>query len=381
MLEVSLQACKDYDQDNVTAAIARGILDIGGLDKLVPAGSRVLIKTNLLKKNKPEDQVTTHPAVLIGVIKTLQEHGINDIIVADSPGGPFSVTYLKSIYKDAGINFVAEQTGVELNFDTGQFETFNDQGVILKQMTLCNYLNDRDIIIDCAKLKTHGMTGYTGAIKNLFGCIPGTTKVEYHYRMPKLVDFSNMLLDLALYINPTISIIDAIWGMEGDGPSAGEPRHVGALVISDGPVGADIIGGLLMNKQPEQICMLQRAMERGLITGDVEKDVRLTGDELAPLIVYDYKPAHVADLDLLSNRVPKWMIGWLEKYITPRPEVKKRECIGCGICAESCPPDAIDMVDRLPIIDRELCIKCFCCSELCPQKAMKIKRPIFSRFL
>ena len=380
MYQVSLRACDTYEQDKVTQVIAKAMDDLGGVNRFAPPGSKVLIKTNLLKKNKPEDQVTTHPSVLIGVIRALQQNGVSDILVADSPGGPFSVSYLKMIYKDAGIDFVAEQTGVSLNYDTGQYDVYNEQGVILKQMQLCHYLLNRDVVIDCAKLKTHGMTGYTGAIKNMFGCIPGTTKVEYHYRMPELKDFSNMLLDLALYLNPALSVIDAIWGMEGDGPSAGEPRKVGALVLSDSPVGADILGSILMGLHPLEVCMLQRAKERGLIAGELEKDVELFGDPLEPLIVSDYKPARVAHLSLLSNRAPQWAIGWLERYLTPRPLVNKKTCIGCGVCAQACPPRAITMAKHLPEINRDTCIKCFCCSELCPYKAMKIKRPWISKY-
>lgn len=375
MHRACLAACKTYDQEQVDRAMEKALEDLGGVSCFVPPGSRVLLKTNLLKKNKPNDQVTTHPHVLIGLIRALQKNGVTDIVIADSPGGPFSVPYLKSIYKEAGMNEVAEQTGAVLNLDTGQYEAYNEQGVILKQMQLCHYLMDREVVIDCAKLKTHSMTGYTGAVKNMFGCIPGTTKVEYHYRMPRLEDFSNMLLDLALYLRPTLSVIDAIWGMQGDGPSAGEPRAVGALILSDSPLGADVVGAALMGLAPKQVCTLQRAIERGLLSGSLEQDVALAGDPIEPLIVHDYVQAQVTSLSLFSNRLPKWLVGGLEKSFTPRPVVQAKACIGCGVCACACPPKAIVMEHRLPSIDRSTCIKCFCCSELCPQKAMKVKRP------
>lgn len=380
-MQVSIRRCPDYGRQEVEAAFQQCMADLGGMERFVRPGQKVLVKVNLLKKNVPDEHTTTHPAVVRAVVRSLQAAGVTNIVLADSPGGPFTVGRLKSIYQASGMSQVAEETGAKLNWDTGKEEVYYPDGVILKQVTLCTFVRWADVVIDCAKLKTHGMTGYTGAVKNLFGCIPGTTKVEYHYRMPKLKDFSQMLLDLSLLVSPTLSVIDAIWGMEGDGPSAGHPRKIGALIAADHPTGADMAGITLIGQRPADICTIARAAERGLITGELNQDVTLRGDDLEPLVVHDFQPAHVADLALLSHRLPKVLAGFLERHYTPYPHVLPHQCVGCGVCRDSCPPGAITMVGGLPVIDLKRCIKCFCCHELCPKKAMEIKRPWLSKYL
>lgn len=101
-------------------------------------------------------------------------------------------------------------------------------------------------------------------MKNLFGTIPGTVKVEYHYRMPELERFSAMLVDVCQYVNPAFTIMDAVWGMEGDGPSAGDPRHIGAILASRSPYALDFAAAGLILSDPTAICTIRRAMERGI---------------------------------------------------------------------------------------------------------------------
>lgn len=369
MDKVSVRVCDNYE--DAFEAVEKCIDDI---NFEIPKHSKVLIKTNLLKMNNPKEMVTTHPKVVEGVVRYLQSKGIKDIVIADSPGGPFNVALLKGVYHACGMDEVSKNTGAVLNYDTGSTNVFNDDGVILKQFTICDFVKNADVIIDCAKLKTHQMTGYTGCVKNLFGCIPGTTKVDYHYRMPQLKDFSDMLLDLALYVKPQLCIIDAVYGMEGEGPSAGHARKVGAIIASKSATHADMVGITLMGMKPMDICTIQRAQERGIISGELAKDVELIGDSVEPLIVHDFEPAPTKDVKLFSGRVPKFLQIPLERVFTARPEIMESKCVKCGICSDSCPPKAIDMSGGYPKIDRRMCIKCYCCHELCPKKAIRVKR-------
>lgn len=370
MEKVSIRKCGEYD--DAAEAVNLCFQDIG--DVGISSDSKVLIKTNLLKVNRPKEMVTTHPEILRGVIEYLHNMGVYNITIGDSPGGPFNSAVLKAVYTAAGISQLARETGVKLNYNTASHKVFNEDGVILKQFDLCDYVTEADVVIDCAKLKTHQMTGYTGAVKNLFGCIPGTTKVEYHYRMPELKDFSNMLLDLALYIKPCISVIDAVYGLEGQGPSAGEPRKVGAVIASKSPTHADMVGIALMGVEPLDICTIARAKERGLILGRLEEDAEIVGDDIDELIVHDFKQAVRGSIKLFNGRVPKIIEKPLERLFSAKPVVKKNICIGCGVCRDSCPPQAIVMEKGKPVIDRDKCIKCYCCHELCPKKAITVKR-------
>ena len=128
--KVSIRKCDDYD--DAFAAVSKCFEDLGGID--IPKDSRVVIKTNLLKMNRPNEMVTTHPKVIEAVIRCLQEAGINDIVIADSPGGPFNSAILKGVYTMSGMDKVAKDTGVRLNYNTESTEVFNEKGVILKQL-------------------------------------------------------------------------------------------------------------------------------------------------------------------------------------------------------------------------------------------------------
>jgi uncharacterized protein (DUF362 family) len=108
---------------------------------------------------------------------------------------------------------------------------------VLKSFTYTAWLDACDAIIDFCKLKSHGMMGMSAAAKNLFGVIPGTMKPEYHFRFPDMRDFARMLVDINDYFaeKVKITLVDAVEGMEGNGPTKGTPRHIGVLLASASP--------------------------------------------------------------------------------------------------------------------------------------------------
>lgn len=384
MNEVSVRKCDDYNEELVYNSLCKVIEDLGGIDAIIPKkDSKVLIKSNLLKRNKPQDMVTTHPFIIMGLIKILKENGINNITIADSPGGPFTKNALKGIYATTGMEYVASTMGVKLNYDTDYIDVVNENARTHKNFSLCKFIADSDVIIDCAKLKTHCMTTYSGAVKNLYGCVPGTTKVSYHYLYPNIEDFSSMLLDIAMYVKPQLAIIDAIYGMEGDGPSGGEPRKIGTIIGSTDINRCDLVATHLINLSPFKVCTLCRAIENGYITGDIEKDVVLKGDDICDLIVDNYKMPRTTGVKLFSAKstIPKPLQEFLGKLYTPYPQIVEEMCIGCEICKNSCPADAITMKNKIAKINKKTCIKCFCCHEFCPKKAIDIKKPFLAKLL
>ncbi len=378
MSKVVLLKCAEYNYDLIKTKLDQSLALLGGMEKYVRPGMRVLIKPNLIKREKPESQVTTHPLVVAAIAAAVKEAGAAALI-AESSGGVYNKSTLKALYETTGMRLAAEISGAELNYDCGVEEVFFAEGRQLNSFRVIRPLRECDAVISAAKLKTHEMMAFTGAAKNLFGVIPGITKAEYHYRIPGQDDFANMLADIAHYVQPALSVIDAVWGMEGDGPCSGQPRKIGALIVSDNPFAADIAAVSIIGIAPSDVPMLRCAIQRKLTPAGLN-EMECMGEPAAGFFIKDYKiPANLGKT-LLQHRLPECILKPLERSFVLRPEVIKKKCVGCGICAKLCPPRAIEM-KALPVFDYKSCINCYCCHELCPQKAIRINRPWIFKIL
>jgi len=377
MIKVSLRFCENYEIDNVTECLRKSIADLGGFVPYINPGERVLLKVNLLMKKKPEEASTTHPAFVQALVVLLQEYGAK-VIIADSPGGPFTKSMLKGIYKATGMEAVAEATGAELNRNTESVEREVPNALLLRKMTVTDYLNDVDKVISVSKLKTHGMMTFTGAVKNLFGIIPGLKKAEYHMNLPKHDDFADALIDVCLCANPVLSFMDGIIGMEGAGPSAGEPRAVNCILAGTSPYHLDKVAVSIINLPQGDVPTIRRSVARGLCVEGIS-DVELVGGRVEDFLVKDFDVPKTKEI--MSLKMPKWLKRFFSKILQPRPVFDKKTCNGCADCKKLCPAKIIEMQDNRPVIDLDACIRCFCCQELCPRKAITIYRPFLLRRL
>ncbi|EIW17461.1 MULTISPECIES: DUF362 domain-containing protein [Pelosinus] len=376
---VSIAQAKSYKQEEVEKAVYDCLDGIPGIKGRLKNGARVLVKVNLLKKNAPEDAVTTHPAVVEAIVRYLQGLGCS-VIIGDSPGGPYNVKRLISIYKATGMTQVSENTGCELNYDTSAVAILNEKAQKLKQMQIIKIAEEVDFIVSAAKFKTHGMMLYTGGVKNLFGVIPGLTKAEYHFKMNNAENFAHHLVDICEYIKPVFTIIDAIEGMEGDGPSAGEKRQVGLLLASENPYALDTVGAHIMGMRPLQVPTVKVAKERGLFSGEL-KELSVRGLQLEDIHIPPFKLPGSLGKSLVSGKVPQFVEEFLINALRAQPVFNYNRCISCGECARGCPAKIIDMSSGKPILDLNKCISCFCCHELCPKKAVTIKKHWLHRLL
>ena len=379
-VDVSIVSCKSYDAEECRLALEQALAPFGGLD-WVKDGMRVVIKVNLVSAMKPEQAATTHPALLCELTKMLRARGAS-VLLGDSPGGLYTAAHVNHVYDLSGMH-ACEAVGAELNQDFSQADASFPDAVCAKKFTYTAYLDQADAIIDFCKLKTHGMMGLTNAVKNYFGVIPGTMKPEYHYKYPQISDFSNMLIDLSTYFKPRICICDAVVGMEGNGPTQGSPRAIGAVLAAESPSKLDLLAAKLIGLTADDVPTLQAARVRGLIPQTAEELI-IAGEPEA-FCIPDFKtmPAqssvffHKAGTGFIGKIVDSVMFHAL----TPCPKVQKNDCIGCGKCAKICPAKAIRMENKLPVIDRKACIHCFCCQEFCPKGAMGVSRPVFARLL
>lgn len=368
---VALAKVGEYDVGLIESTI-RGQLKELGLSGMFD-GKRVVIKPNLVMKKSPDAAATTHPVVLEAMIRVLKDSAA-DILIAESPPGLYTESALKGFYSACQITQVAEKYGVRLNTDTSSREVALPDAKTAHGFELITPLLDADVIVNLAKLKSHALTKFSGAVKNYFGSIPGLAKVETHARFPDYGDFGSMLTDLCAFFagnKPTFNLLDGIVAMEGNGPTGGEPRKLGYLVAGVNPFNVDIVGTKLIGF--DDVIMLEEAKKRGYASDSPE----VIGVE--PERVSDFvKPDSSAGGGISAlNFLSKAFGGRLNRWLQPKPFVETAKCIGCGACARSCPKKTIELVGdpkkHAHIIDRD-CIKCFCCQELCPVKAVVIKK-------
>ena len=377
---VSVVPCAGYGEAETERALAEVLAPLGGLNWVTP-GMKVGIKANLVSALPPEAAATTHPALLCALVRMLRARGA-EVIVGDSPGGLFTKAYVNRIYAAAGMKLV-EEAGARLNQDFSQREAEFPAARAARHFTYTAWLDGVDALIDFCKLKSHGMMGMSAAAKNMFGVIPGIMKPEYHYRFPDIADFSDMIVDLDEYFHPRLCIADAVTGMEGNGPTAGTPRHIGALAASDSPHALDLLCAQWIGIDPSHVPTLQAAIRRGLIPDDAAQ-LTVAGD-WAQFCIPDFQLVNQPH-SLQFQRDAKGPLGrfsaqFIAKALASRPQLHADGCVGCGECARICPAKAIAMVQRRPQIDRHKCIRCFCCQEFCPKGAMQVHRPAIARLL
>lgn len=364
-----------YEEELVLASVKRHF-DYFKLSEKLRPGMKVVLKPNLLMKRTPEEATTTHPAVVKGVILCLQQLGIRDIVIAESPGGPYTRAYLSPIFSSTGMRQVARETGVSLYDACKSYETEVKNPVMCSSFTLIEPFADADFVIDLPKLKTHGMMLLSGGVKNLFGTIPGLMKPELHWRFPEKERFSAMLLDLCETVRPHFVLCDAVVSMEGDGPSGGTPKQTGMLLSAESPYALDLLLCKVVGLSAKEVLTVRQAVERGLCPARVE-EIPLAGDP--PTYFPDFQKPRSKSIDF-SEHIPKPLQALANRFLTSRPAIQASRCIGCGKCAESCPPKTIRIENRKAQIDPKGCIRCFCCHEMCPVKAIQIRRRGIFRF-
>ncbi|MEN6342261.1 MAG: DUF362 domain-containing protein [Methanospirillum sp.] len=374
---VSIARCSDYDLDRVEAALATALAPLGGMAAFVKPGERVLVKPNLLASREPAKAVTTHPAVVRATLRAVQAAG-GEPVLGDSPGGRNTPANFAALLRRTGLAPVLEECGVEaVFFDEPTVEIPSPSGMVYKRFRVAGAVADADAVVSLSKFKTHQFTLLTGAVKNCFGYIPGVAKAEYHLNTGMDQGrFAALLLDLYLARPPTLSVMDAVLGMEGNGPSNGTPREVGLLLAAPHAPDLDFVEALLMGFDPFEVPTIAEAAERGLGPRSADElEVLGVPVEEARLANFQRPAAHALP------RLPAPLLAAVSRLFAVRPRVDPDRCRRCGACVENCPPGAIEFADGIPRIRSADCIRCFCCQELCPADAIAIDRPLVRRLI
>lgn len=373
--KVYLHRCDDYEENSVRAAVF-DLLDNYFSDHPVMLKNKViLLKPNLLSPNDPQKAVTTHPEILRQVSLYFLNKGAS-ILVADSPAGPFTEHSLDKVYSMCRLKELEKELPIRLNRNLSGYRVHHPEGRNLKSFHLLEALKEADYIVNLPKLKTHSLTYYTGAVKNLYGLIPGLEKAYYHSKYPDKKEFSKMLVDLCDYIKPDLSIMDGVIGMEGPGPSGGQAKKAGLMGLSGNPYVLDYFFSNLVSLPFKQIPVLEEAAERGFLSENIE-DIEVAGEDPSAFKTV-FEPAIKGSFTgspvfFVLNRIPmaKKLVKKIEDKIAPWP-VMNDKCIGCEKCKDLCPRQIIHMEENKAVPDYNECIRCYCCHEICPVEAVEL---------
>ncbi|HEY49757.1 MAG TPA: DUF362 domain-containing protein [Dehalococcoidia bacterium] len=373
--KVALVGCDTYDEAQVDKAVEAGVDLLGGVTHFASLGERIVLKPNVLIGSHPDKCVTTHPAVFKAAGRLLQKAGAT-VYYGDSPCfGGIGRNMKKSHLKQA-----AEEMGIEqADFADGK-SVSHKEGLLIKSFVIANGVLESDGIVSLPKIKTHGLTRYTGAIKNQFGCIPGLLKSQYHLKLPDPYDFATMLVDLTALVKPRLYIMDGIVGMDGNGPRGGNPKKLGVMLFSTDPVALDSVVCKIIDLHPEIVPTSKPGEESGLGTYHYE-NIEVVGANIEEFIARDFHVARRPPVARKSGRVKSFM----RDRICPRPVINKEKCTNCGICVEMCPvaPKAVDWhtgdKSGTPTHKYGRCIRCYCCQEMCSEGAVSIGNTLLGR--
>jgi len=369
MVKVVINECEDYNLSDLSEKINNGIELLGGWDAFVKPGMKVLLKVNLIGPKASESAAITHRELVRALIRILKQKGCI-VWVGDSAGGAIAgIAPTTQSLEVSGLKKVAEEEVAEIkNFDKEGTVDIGEGHHVIDRLYLAKPMFDADFIINLPKLKTHSGCIYTGAVKNVFGCIQGLRKAEYHKAAPNPKDFGDILVDIHEATRIGLHIMDGIIAMEGEGPTAGDVYPAKKILMSTDPLALDTTAIEMLGLDIKDIPILQAAIERKLGESDRDK-IEICGDYAKPPILKDYKiPKRFTSKKKTNYNTVVKVIDFLKT----KPMIDLKECQQCNTCVDSCPVHAIDRATKK--IDYSRCIECMCCHELCIYKAVKLKR-------
>jgi uncharacterized protein (DUF362 family)/NAD-dependent dihydropyrimidine dehydrogenase PreA subunit len=366
--KVVLARCPNYSPELVDASVNRAVDLLGGIEDIIKPNSKVLIKPNLLTDSQPQDCITTHPRVVESIIRLVKKTN-SKIYVGDSPSVFGQKRDFDRVYEMTGMREVCDSQNVEM--------VYFDRAILKNGIPLTDWIERCDYIISVPKFKTHGLTKLTAGIKNLFGLVLGMHKIKLHKECFKIDDFSRMLVDIFELVKPTLTIVDAVVSMEGDGPgSAGTKTDTGLILASLDAVAIDSILATIMGILPEDVPTTKEAGKRNLGESDLH-NIDVIGENLGEFIYSDFK---LPKTSFISS-MPRPLLKIAQGLIWHKMEVDRAECKGCQRCVEVCPAEAIRREGDKALIDPLRCILCSCCQEICPHNAVTFKKSLLLKLI
>jgi uncharacterized protein (DUF362 family)/Pyruvate/2-oxoacid:ferredoxin oxidoreductase delta subunit len=325
-------------------------------------GKKVMIKPNVLRSSTAQESIVTNPALLRAVVEKVETMAPASIVVGDNPG---LVSYGANEESFTRTGLMEASKGHYQNIGNDSRKVaFN--AAYLPTVSVSQAILDADFVISLPKFKTHGLTVLTGAIKNSYGILPGAQKAMLHKAAGSPERFHEVVVEVFRLRVPDLFIVDAVIGMEGNGPASPDLRNIGLVLASDNAVALDSVIATMMGVEPGRLRFLRKAKELGL--GDYELNSIEVVGELKPLP--DFKLPPLGGDAILKNET---MQNLIHTRTLLRPQADPDKCTACNTCVDHCPVSALSMVDNLPQVDAGKCIACFCCQEMCPEKAIALR--------
>ncbi|MGC8976338.1 MAG: DUF362 domain-containing protein [Candidatus Ratteibacteria bacterium] len=325
---------------------------------------KILIKPNMLSARKPEEAVTTHPAIISAIIEIFKG---KEIIIGDSPAN--FLRPIEEFWEKCGYKEISEKYKIPLKkFENSIFLEIEINKKIYK-IPVPSFINEFSII-NVPKFKTHNLTTLTLGVKNLYGLIPGPIKSILHSKFVSPYDFSLFLVEFYKKIEDRIflTVVDGIVGMEGDGPSSGNLRNLGYIIIGEKSIYVDYVCCKLIGVNPEKVDFIKIYMDK---YGFEEPEIIGEFKE-----VKNFQLPSTKKYFFIKNRFFSKFFKPIAKCFKIIPVIDKKRCKKCYACYNICPVKAIS---KNLNFDRKKCILCFCCYEVCSHKAVKIKKSFIAR--
>jgi uncharacterized protein (DUF362 family)/Pyruvate/2-oxoacid:ferredoxin oxidoreductase delta subunit len=363
-VKVALVGCGRYDAGEVQKAVCRGIELLGGFEAHFRKGETILLKPNLLAADPPETAATTHPAVFEAAARVLVDAGVK-VTYGDSP----SFSDPRRAFGKSGMLEAARRLNLPMADFDRKVRVLCRNGGRSRVFDVARGAMAADGILSLPKLKTHALTLLTGAIKNQFGCVPGTAKAGFHGKLAEVSEFSQMLVDLTAFLKPRLYIMDAVTVMEGNGPRRGSPRHVGALLLSTDPVAVDSTASRIAGVEPHRVLTTVKGAESGL---GIMEGFDLVGDPIDGFRTRIRLPRHSGN----ERTIPPLARSLFMRLLIPRPVISRARCTKCRECTALCPTEPKSIAirpDGYPRHDYRTCISCYCCQETCPAGAITVR--------
>ena len=362
--------CENYNELTVDRCITRAVDALGGVDAFVPPKAQVVLKPNLCLAEPFDKHVTTHPQVVRSIMKLFATKNA-DIVIGDNPVGDANVTRVEHIFAISGMEKALRGFSYQRSLlQNNLIQLINTIDGQTYPFYVSNDVMQADLLINIPKFKTHTLTLFSGCVKNLFGLLPGNSKRVLHSKLPQREKFCEFLLGVYEKVRPGLHIMDAIVGLEGDGPGTkGIQRKLGLILAGTDGIAVDTVAAMLINLSPESILTNRIGQEIGLGETDPQ-NIEIVGCGLDEVKIKDFKlPFGATYTSAFTERLFTLARAYLK--------INLEKCKKCKLCYQNCPSGAIMIQNNKMEINQQKCISCMICNEICPYGAIDSERPQF----